>query len=68
MDVAAIRSRRLNDEVVLGVQDKQLAAELESTYGQDLKKGKRITLDEWTKRGPVQRTLELVSQAFVQQY
>jgi cardiolipin synthase len=63
-----IRSRRLNDEVVLGVQDKQLAAQLESTYGQDLRKAKRITLDEWTKRGPVQRILELVSQAFVQQY
>jgi cardiolipin synthase len=63
-----IRSRRLNDEVVLGVQDKQLAAQLESTYSQDLRKAKRITLDEWTKRGLVQRILELVSQAFVQQY
>lgn len=63
-----IRSRRLNDEVVMGVQDGQLAATLEETYARDLKQAKEIRLDEWTKRGPLQRLLELVSQTFVQQY
>jgi cardiolipin synthase len=63
-----IRSRRLNDEVVIGVQDQRLAATLEEIYSHDLEQAKEIKLDVWTKRGPLQRVLELVSQTFVQQY
>ena len=63
-----IRSRRLNDEVVLGVKDAGFAARLDAIYAADLAKSKQITLAEWRKRGPLQRALELVSQAFVQQY
>jgi cardiolipin synthase len=63
-----IRSRRLNDEVVLGVQDAALAKSLHEGFQKDLQKAKPIKLDEWKRRGPIQRVLELISQAFVQQY
>jgi len=63
-----IRSRRLNDEVVFGVQDKAMAATLHDAFRADLGKAREIKIEEWRKRGPVQRILELVSQAFVQQY
>lgn len=63
-----IRSRRLNDEVVMGVQDRQLAETLETTFNHDLEQAKEIKIGEWTERGPLQRALELVSQTFVQQY
>ncbi|MBV9548383.1 MAG: hypothetical protein JO256_01770 [Alphaproteobacteria bacterium] len=63
-----IRSRRLNDEVVMGISDQPLAAALETIFSRDLAKAKEIKLAQWQKRGPLQRVLELVSQAFVQQY
>jgi cardiolipin synthase len=63
-----IRSRRLNDEVVIGIQDEAFANELGVIFARDLGKSKQIVLSEWTKRGPLQRGLELISQAFVQQY
>jgi cardiolipin synthase len=63
-----IRSRRLNDEVVVGIQDPALAKELEDVYARDIRRSKQIILADWNKRSPTQRVLELVSQAFVQQY
>jgi hypothetical protein len=63
-----IRSRRLNDEVVLGIQDPQLAKSLHDVFQKDLLRSKAIKLDDWKRRGPVQRILEILSQAFVQQY
>jgi cardiolipin synthase len=63
-----IRSRRLNDEVMLGVSDAKFAVALEKTFDSDLKRSKKIDLLEWRRRGILQRLLEIVSQAFVQQY
>jgi cardiolipin synthase len=63
-----IRSRRLNDEVVLGIQDKPLAESLHEIFQKDLLKSKPLKLYEWKRRGPVQRLLEILCQAFVQQY
>ncbi len=63
-----IRSRRLNDEVVLGIQDPPLAQSLHEVFRRDLLKSKRIKLKDWKQRGPVQRMLEILCQAFVQQY
>ena len=63
-----IRSRRLNDEVVLGIQDQPLAQSLDEIFQKDLLKSRPVRLDDWKRRGPVQRLLEILSQAFVQQY
>ena len=63
-----IRSRRLNDEVVFGISDTSLASSLRAIYAQDLARSKQITLSGWRHRGLMQRTLEFVSQMFVQQY
>jgi cardiolipin synthase len=62
------RSRKLNDEVVVGVADPQLAASLQQVFRADLTRSRPITLQEWRRRGPLQRVLEWVSQTFVQQY
>ena len=62
------RSRKINDEVVFGVSDPAFAGLLESEFAADLHKSKRVNLDEWRKRGPLQRILEITSQTFVQQY
>ncbi len=63
-----IRSRRLNDEVVFGVQDTTLATSLGEVFARDLKKARPISLQTWEARNPIQRVLEILSQAFVQQY
>jgi cardiolipin synthase len=63
-----IRSRRLNDEVMLGVQDPPLAKALHDVFQKDLLKSKAIKVDDWKRRGPAQRLVEILSQAFVQQY
>ena len=62
------RSRKLNDEIVVGLSDTTLASQLEARFQMDLRRARRITLTEWQKRGLIQRTLEYVSQTFVQQY
>jgi cardiolipin synthase len=63
-----IRSRRLNDEVVFGIQDQRLAQSLHEIFQKDLLKSKPIKLEDWKRRGLLQRLLEILSQAFVQQY
>ncbi len=63
-----IRSRRLNDEVVFGIQNQPLAQSLREIFQKDLLKSKPITLKDWKRRGPAQRLLEILCQAFVQQY
>jgi len=62
------RSRKLNDEIFVGMNDDGLAAGLEKIFQHDLTRSRRITLAEWKKRGLVQRVLEYLCQAFVQQY
>lgn len=62
------RSRKINDEVLFGIADPTFNAFLEGRFSEDMRKSKKIELKDWRQRGPFQRTLELVSQAFVQQY
>jgi len=62
------RSRKLNDEIVVGMSDSALASQLEDRFKIDLRRAKPITLQDWQKRGLIQRALEYVSQTFVQQY
>jgi cardiolipin synthase len=63
-----IRSRRLNDEVTLGIIDTGLARSLQDVFQKDLKRSKSIELANWKRRGLLQRALEILCQAFVQQY
>lgn len=45
------RSFRINDEVNLAAFDPSLAQQLTSQFQQDLTRSKRITLEEWKRRG-----------------
>jgi cardiolipin synthase len=63
-----IRSRRLNEEVTLGINDATLARSLQEVFQKDLQKSKPIDLANWKRRGFVQRAIEILCQAFVQQY
>jgi cardiolipin synthase len=62
------RSRKLNDEIIVGMSDGAFASQLEDIFRSDLSRSRRVTLEDWRKRGPSQRVLEYLSQAFVQQY
>lgn len=62
------RSRKLNDEVVLGISDEACAAEMEGTFARDLKRSKQINRSDWEQRGWWQQARELFARAFVQQY
>jgi len=62
------RSRKINDEVLFGIADSAFTASLEQRFVEDVGKSKKIELKDWRQRGLLQRVLELVSQAFVQQY
>lgn len=52
------RSLELNDEVNVAMRDRGLVAALASTFEADIKRAKVLTLDEWRKRGLLERTRE----------
>ena len=52
------RSFGLNDEINLATLDTTLASRIESDFEKDLKQSKRVTLEEWQKRGLWERCLE----------
>lgn len=62
------RSRMLNAENLLGVQDRTFGEALVTVFENDEQNSKEITLNEWQKRGLGQRILEITSRKFVQQY
>ncbi|MBN9389682.1 MAG: cardiolipin synthase B [Chloroflexi bacterium] len=55
------RSFSLNDEINVSFQDRDLAAILESHFLEDVSRAKEITLEQWDKRGPIERTLNRAS-------
>lgn len=61
------RSFGLNDEINMAVLDPQLAATLRVQYEQDLAQSKRVTLDEWKKRGVWERAVSLFGRAVERQ-
>jgi cardiolipin synthase A/B len=63
-----IRSKELNMENVLGILDAGFAGELEAAFRKDLEKSKEIKLEEWRRRGVVQRVLERICALFAEQY
>lgn len=63
-----IRSKELNEENVLGIQDVGFARQLETSFFDDLKHSKEFHLDEWRKRGTWTRFREWVAGRFVEYY
>ncbi|MBV8798457.1 MAG: hypothetical protein JO208_01405 [Alphaproteobacteria bacterium] len=62
------RSRKLNDEVVLGISDAAFAAKLAQVMAGDEAHAKPITLAEWRQRSVFARAREWLALASVQQY
>ena len=55
------RSIALNDESNLVLLDRDVAAELDRHFDEDLAVSTRLDPDSWRRRGPVQRTVESVT-------
>jgi cardiolipin synthase len=63
-----IRSKELNEENALGILDPELAGAIEKCFLTDLERSREIKLEEWRKRGLVQRILERLSVMFAEQF
>lgn len=55
------RSFALNDENNVCVYDREFAGRFEQIFRDDLKRCRRVTLDEWRRRGPVLRLKETLA-------
>lgn len=62
------RSRKLNEEAVFGILDRELGTKLESIFLADMAKAEQIKLPEWRKRSLWFRAQELVARNFIEQY
>ncbi len=63
-----IRSKELNEENLLGIQDVGFARQLEASFLDDLKHSKEFHLVDWRKRGTWARSLEWIAGSFVEYY
>jgi cardiolipin synthase len=63
-----IRSKELNNENVIGIQDRAFAADVERTFHADLERAREITLAEWRKRPWHARVVERAWALFAEQY
>lgn len=61
------RSFGINDEVNLAVYDRELAANLEACFEQDLAVSRSISYDQWRRRPLWERSTEILSAVFEQQ-
>lgn len=62
------RSRKLNEEAVFGILNKDFGAMLESIFLADEAKAEQIKVSEWRKRNLWYRIQELVARNFIEQY
>lgn len=62
------RSRKLNEEAVFGILDREFGAKLEMIFLADIAKAEQIRLPEWRKRSLWSRVQELVARNFIEQY
>ena len=53
------RSLELNDEMNLAISDPGLAARLLADFDADLKRAKKLDLNEWQRRGPLEKAREI---------
>jgi cardiolipin synthase len=63
-----IRSKELNNENIVAIQDESFAKSVEERFFQDLERAEEIELDEWRKRPWRGRVLERLSALFAEQY
>lgn len=63
-----VRSKELNQENVLGILDRALAAQLEAAFVADLDRSLEIRARDWKRRGLGARVLERLSVFFAEQY
>jgi cardiolipin synthase len=63
-----IRSKEINAENVLGILDRTLAGQLETTFLADLEKASEIDAKSWRRRGIGTRILERIAVFFAEQY
>ena len=61
------RSRHLDEENALGIFDGEFGETLIATFFKDLERAKRVNLEEWRRRNPLQRFFETVSRILDQQ-
>jgi cardiolipin synthase len=62
------RSRKLNEENIFGISDKDFGSSVENVFLSNLKDSKEINLSDWKKRGLWQRIREVFARKLVQQY
>jgi cardiolipin synthase len=63
-----VRSKELNSENVLGILDEGFARQMEATFFEDLKLAQEIRLEEWRRRGWMEKAKERVAVLFAEQY
>ena len=61
------RSFEVNDEISLGIYDDDFARQLEEMFEKDLKHCHEVSLDEWKKRSPWHKLLDLTTFLFNEQ-
>jgi cardiolipin synthase len=62
-----IRSHELNEENVLGMQDREFAAQLEATFLADVAAAREVRPAEWRARPWYHRTREWLAAVFEEQ-
>ena len=55
------RSLSLNEEIGVGLLDRDIAAELRDAFDDDLKRSSEITLAQWRQRGPQARAFDWIA-------
>lgn len=63
-----VRSKELNQENMLGLQDRGFGVEMERTFMADLARAREITLDQWRKRPLHRRIPERIARLFEEQF
>jgi cardiolipin synthase len=61
------RSFGINDEINVAILNSEVAARLSRDFEDDVSHSRHISLEEWQKRGPFERSLELIGWVFERQ-
>ncbi|HEX3235136.1 MAG TPA: phospholipase D-like domain-containing protein [Gemmatimonadales bacterium] len=62
------RSMELNEENVLGIGDREFARAVSDGVEADYGRSREIRLDQWRRRSLLQRGLEMIAKALIEQY
>lgn len=61
------RSRQLDEENAYGILDREFAGELERVFRGDLRRAEEIRLEEWRRRNPFLKFIQLLARGLDQQ-